>query len=303
MRSADATVDHARTTAGRWRWRLIMAWWAAAVTVALGGCGAPLLNPQFPLTSHDARLEMEEMLEGPLVPPRPIVVVGGLYDPGFIGLLASDLRRLTHPDVRVISVTFIGKGTFDECRDHLVECVQRSIPSTWLHETTEVDVVAYSMGGLVARYAAMPDAGRPRLNIARLWTIATPHRGAKLAALPTFDQRVIEMRCGSTFLQALDDGLAEADYPIIPYARQGDAVVGTENTAPPGCVPIWVPNPPFGLAHLGAYSDHRIVADIARQLRGEPSFVVREVEATASSRNNRTIQEPAHSSDHGDVVY
>ena len=84
----------------------------------------------------------------------------------------------------------------------------------------EVDVVAISMGGLIARYAAMPlpDDSR-QLRIRRLFTISTPHRGAKLAALPTFDQRQIDMRPGSAFLASLDDALADADYDLLPYVR------------------------------------------------------------------------------------
>ncbi len=79
----------------------------------------------------------------------------------------------------------------------------------------------------------MPGAeGRRRLRIARLMTISTPHRGAAMAALPTIESRVRDMRAGSAFLCALDD--CEAGYELVPYCRLNDWIVGEENAAPPG---------------------------------------------------------------------
>jgi hypothetical protein len=44
------------------------------------------------------------------------------------------------------------------------------------------------------------------------------------------------------------------------------------HAAPPGANPFWLPNPPLKMAHLGAIMDIRILADIARRLRGEEPF-------------------------------
>ena len=56
------------------------------------------------------------------------------------------------------------------------------------------------------------------------------------------------------------------------YSRLDDFIVGVENTSPPGKSPWWVANPPFSLAHVASCKDPRIIADIARRVRGEAPF-------------------------------
>ena len=77
------------------------------------------------------------------------------------------------------------------------------------------------------------------------------------------------MRADSEFLAMLNEGLADANYELLCYTRLGDWIVGVENAAPPGHTAWWVPSPPMSFAHLGAATDTRILADIARRLRGE----------------------------------
>src|SRR5512140_2909609 len=73
-----------------------------------------------------------------------------------------------------------------------------------------VVLVAHSMGGLACRaYLARRGAGR----VARLVTIATPHRGTKLARLG-LGANAREMEPGSAFLAALET--AEAGSPPVP---------------------------------------------------------------------------------------
>jgi pimeloyl-ACP methyl ester carboxylesterase len=191
-------------------------------------------------------------------------------------VLGSDFRELTRDESHVIGVSFFLCGTFDDCRKRVIDAVDKSFPSadpTW---TTEVDVIAVSMGGLVARYAAAEpmkkDVSPRRLRIARLFTISSPHRGAALAGLPTLNRLQIDMRAGSNFLRKLDK--SERDYQLIPYVRLNDIIVGEENAAPAGGTAWWVPAEPFQDSHLFAIADPRIVADIARRLRGEPPLTV-----------------------------
>ena len=73
-------------------------------------------------------------------------------------------------------------------------------------------------------------------------------------------------------------------YEIIPYVRLGDWIVGPENAAPrDAAAAYWVPNPPFNSAHWGAPLDPRIVADIARRLRGEAPFTTTQPAALPAS--------------------
>lgn len=236
------------------------------------GCSADVpLNPSFPLTLADAKLLLREMEKLPKKPSRPIVVMGGIYDPGIASSgIARRIRRVVDAEGLIISISFLGCWTFDQCRRRVIEKVQEAFPSDDPDVTTEIDVIAISMGGLVARHAAELKAeGGRRLQIRRLFTISTPHRGAKLAWLPTFDSRIRDMKKGSPFLNKLDLAWKNADYEIYPYTRLDDAIVGAANTAPPGRHPRWVANIPGSFSHVFSMFDPRFLADIAHRLRSE----------------------------------
>ena len=252
-----------------------------AVTVCgltLAGCGTAPSNSSFDLAATEARKALREMRETPRQLERPVIVLDGLGPPVASWLLADQVRRATGGDRRdVVGVTFVFNLSLDDCRRRVVDAVERHFPSDDPLFTCEVDVVAMSMGGVVARYAAAPEPGArgKRLKIARLFTIASPHAGAELAALPpVLGQLQLDLRERSPFLRALArrEAEAEADYELYPYVRRGDCVVGDANAAPAGVTPLWLPNLPLENAHLAAWSDPRIVADIARRLRGETPF-------------------------------
>jgi len=237
-----------------------------AALALLSGCSTAIVNPSFPTTLESAKADLARMRADPLAASRPIVIVGGYADPG---VAAPDLaRRLAAcfaPGVRIVTVQVGLMFSMDTARDEVISRVQKEFPDG--ADALEFDVVAVSMGGLVARYAALPREGQPHLRIRTLYTIATPHRGAKMAVVPTLESRVTDMRAGSKFLAGLDAD--QLGYTIIPYARLGDMIVGETNTAPPGLTPHWVATPPLEAAHLFAFRDPRIIADIARRIRGE----------------------------------
>jgi pimeloyl-ACP methyl ester carboxylesterase len=247
------------------------------VAVTITGCQAPMpMNPTFSITVSQAKAALREMGKSPKPLTRPVVILAGYLDPGFAsGHTAKQLRLATGSD-HVISMSFSGYKTFDACRARVIEQVDGAFPSEDPAWTAEVDVVGISMGGLIARYAAMPDDDRPasqrRLRIARLFTISTPHQGANMASLPTWSRRQLDMRKGSAFLGRLADAWADAGYELYPYVRLRDTMVGPVNTAPLGQTPWWVPNRPFELAHMWSFGDPRILADIARRLRDEQPF-------------------------------
>lgn len=230
-------------------------------------------NPSFPVTTAQARAALGEMRRNPQPLERPVIIAAGLFDAGMdVQQMARTLRRVTLDNDMVATATFMSltTGSFDGCRDFLIEKVERSWGATGTGETIEVDVIGFSMGGLVARHASRPRTdGGTRLVIRRLFTISTPHRGARIAGWPTFDERTLDMRAGSEFLTDLDNALPDADYTMYNYTRLGDWIVGAENAAPPGRTAWWVPTPPASFSHLGAATDPRIMADIARRLRGD----------------------------------
>lgn len=208
------------------------------------------------------------MRDDPRPAARPIVVIGGYSDPGIAApYIAHAIRACLAPHASVIcGDTGIACG-IDEAGRRLIQSVQAKIPSENAAQTIEVDVIAVSMGGLVARAAALPREDGMRLHIANLYTLGTPHRGARFAVVPTLETRVEDMRAGSAFLRRLDD--TSRDYAVAPYARLGDVMVGEANAAPPGCEPWWVPTPILEPAHMLIFQDPRILADIARRIRSE----------------------------------
>jgi pimeloyl-ACP methyl ester carboxylesterase len=157
-----------------------------------------------------------------------------------------------------LAVSFTLVGSIEAAAAKVVERVSRRFPGGNGGETVEVDVVGTSMGGLVARLAAIPEGGRPRLRIARLFTLGTPHRGAAIAQRIAVDESSRSMRSGSELLRRLDAALP------------GDA----RNTAPVGREPFWVPGPLL-LSHHTITNDRLIVCDIARRIRGEAPFATR----------------------------
>ncbi len=247
-----------------------------AIATALAGCAHHPVNPSFPLTSADAKVAWSAMQEDPKPLARPIVVLGGIYDPGWAAAsVERDLRTIANEahENNIIHVGFLDTLSFDGAAEKFITAVDKQFASNNPTQTIEVDVIGFSMGGVVARYAASDiyaaKSGR-RLRIHRLFTVSSPHIGAKLAWVPVPDTRVSDLRCGSGFLDQLN---AESHpYEIISYARLGDEVVGERNAAPPGQTPYCLSKQ--GFSHASAYNDARILADIGRRLRYEEPFTL-----------------------------
>lgn len=244
--------------------------------LSLIGCSdAPLpANPSFPITFSQANSALDEMAASPHALSRPLLIIGGFLDPNVSPpLYKMEFHRLTG-DNRIITASVGFSGSFDECRNSVINAVQEAYPSADPNWTTEVDVVGASLGGLVARVAAAPslDPAHPRrLKVARMFTISSPHSGATLAALGFTDYHK-SIRPDSAFMQALAKTDADAKYQLFPYVCLGDELVGQQNAAPPGTIPLWLAIAPLTPSHAEAMIDPRIRADIARRLRNEQPF-------------------------------
>jgi len=250
-----------------------------AFAMLIAGCAKQPVNPSFAVSKADAGRAIKAMAKEQKPLERPVVVLGGYQDIGLgpATFLPKFREAIRGDDNRLVSVTYFFSGSFDDCRHEVIKAVEKKFPSGEdANETVEVDVVGLSMGGIVARYAALERPGEKRLKIKRLFTISSPHRGAVRASLPTVHQLHRDLRSGSKFLrdlEAAEDANGGRDYEIVPYVRLGDWIVGAENAAPrDAAAAYWVPNPPLDSAHWGAPADPRIVADIARRLRGETPF-------------------------------
>ncbi|HEX8913228.1 MAG TPA: hypothetical protein VF796_12785 [Humisphaera sp.] len=289
---------------------LLVATFLPALLLA-GGCGSVVDNPSFPLSIGHAAEELDAMAAAPKPLDRPVVVVSGYLDPGIGSYFAArNLRRATGArDDQVIWISLFWCGDFEACRERIIKAVDEAFPSADPHWTTEVDVVGHSMGGLAARYAALPpgalslptaagpttapaayasDVGpaaespdtRPAevpiagraLRIHRLYTLSTPHQGAVLADVPTLVSTQRSMRRGSDFIAKLNAAEPPHPFEVVAYTRVPDNIVGAEYAAPPGRTPIWVSAGLLESAHGGIVLDPRVVADLARRLRGETPY-------------------------------
>jgi len=240
----------------------------------LAGCASQrIVNPSFPITVKEAEAAIRKMRQNPRPLQRPVVVFGGRFDFGpSASYLAQQIKQGTG-DERVDSSTFMFASGFDCARSSALKNVVEAFPEPGHPgKSMEIDAVGISMGGLIARAAAIPDAKGRHLRIKRLFTIATPHRGAKMANFPVPNGLVKDMRHGSTFLKNLDTALKSTEYPIYPYVRLDDMVVGPANASPLNQAPWWVEDAPFQNGHISAHHDPRIIADILRHLRSEEPF-------------------------------
>lgn len=245
---------------------------AIAASAATHVYAGPATNPSLPISRVDAERALRMTAAGPRAKlERPVVILGGFLDVG-VGpkLYADALARVV--DGPIVTVAFADCSTFDQCRQRVVETIAKTLGPGDAAQTPEVDVIGQSMGGLVGMYAALADPTLgTRLNVRRLFTIASPLSGAVRASLmpPALDALplVRDMRPGSTLYQRL--AAAAIHYELLSYTRLDDLTVGERYAAAPGRGVWWVDNPPGELAHLGVFNDARVALDIVRRLRNE----------------------------------
>src|SRR5690606_26467334 len=140
------------------------------------------------------------------------VILGGWRTPSWSARgMARRIRRLTGAaEESVLPISYPLEHDFARIAADVVERVESRWPCDDPERTVEVDVIGISMGGLVARTAALRPAERPghrgpptgkRLRIRRLFTLGTPHRGAKLAPFVPLDPAARQMRPGSPLVR------------------------------------------------------------------------------------------------------
>lgn len=216
-----------------------------------------------------ARADLARMRREPRAVVRPVLLLNGYH--AWAGVVAS-LRRvligLTSRRPRdFLDVSYFARTNFADIRRHALDEVERN-----LGLETELDIVAISMGGLVARLVALPDMdGRdPRVVRAHgLFTIASPHRGAALARRVRPNATARDMHPDAPFIARLNEQI----HPRLRcYALTNDRIVGATNTAPANLQPFWFPGT-IAMSHFVTQQHPAILADIARHLRGEPPLL------------------------------
>lgn len=248
-----------------------------------------VFNPAYP-HSDERVLEILEDLSSragglsmrpPPPPPRPLVIITGYRAPRMQGALLRDhLQRLTGlTDSRVLVHSYWPEGRPERIVHDLARHVAEAFGSDSSGRSTEVDVVGVSMGGVLARLASLApnqvisgeSPRRPILRVRHLYTLASPHRGARLADRVALDPAACALRTDSLVLARLNAQPRPPGQEWTCYAILNDRWVGARNTAPPGEQPIWVPGPRVG-AHMSVSFNPRVLADLARRLTGQPAL-------------------------------
>jgi len=160
--------------------------------------------------------------------PRPVLLVHGYFMNWASFLILK--RRLARQGIGPIATVNLWPqfASMDRLARQLSDAIDRTLMATGARE---VDVVAHSMGGLLARHVMAWDDGLtanaprryPERRVRRLVTIATAHKGTQVAYLALGDNGFC-MRPGSKFIEGLaapEQGrvtaiASEADNVIIP---------------------------------------------------------------------------------------
>jgi pimeloyl-ACP methyl ester carboxylesterase len=193
---------------------------------------------------------------------RPVVLIAGWNDgpehwADFRERLAAcapgHADRIVVPDLR-------GDGGLEAAADRLTEACAG---------LGEVDVVAHSLGGLVAREAARDRRGERRLRISRLFTIATPHLGtgwARFWPIVPNRRQAADCRATSEFLASLNADPSSKAMAIRAYWCEGDVVVAKESACAVGEVGAIYPRAPGARVHDRCVRDARFARDVIPEL-------------------------------------
>ena len=257
-----------------------------AALVALGRGGA---DASYPLTREQIAAEHARLRRTPAGLSRPVVILNGYHTPPQVAWWARlQLSRLTsHRAGDFLTVSYPTETRIERAAEKAITAVERRWPKGGGSDagagdgTIEVDVVGISMGGLVARFAAMEAErrthplrhhapGPSRLRIANLYTFATPHQGSMRAALIAPDDAARDMQPMSRFLEALNR--AERPYPLVAYTQTRDNLIAPGAAAPPGESAL-VGTGSRMMSHFTVTHNPWFLADLARRLRREPPLL------------------------------
>ncbi len=153
-------------------------------------------------------------------------------------------------------------------------------------------MIGASMGGLAARYAALPPgrasrsggaSASPACSRSAARSAGRPGRRHPAEPAPAPGRHADRVVAGPAA-----NGRRRGDaYAVYSYVRLHDDEVGPANAAVPGVTPWWVSGPPWPRpTHHGSFLDRRILADVAARLRGEAPPVDRAADADPAATHD-----------------
>lgn len=223
------------------------------------------VNPNFAVSRAEARRILATCATTPFRLTRPLFIIAGYHSPKItIYPIASTFRKcITNPELLHMVSSPLAMS--------LESAAAKAFAQIQKHAAghTEIDIIGHSMGGVIARMI-LGTSGMP--HVCRLFTLATPHRGAIIAPFAPIDRAALQLKCNSGFLNKLNAKPMPPGTEVVCYARLYDWWVGAQNCAPPGHDPFWLDADTFVSRLLGHFTitrDERILADIIRRMRGE----------------------------------
>ncbi|HYV57291.1 MAG TPA: alpha/beta fold hydrolase [Candidatus Nitrosopolaris sp.] len=237
--------------------------WPASLLAGLSAFGrecaaTALLTLTLPLSLRRLRVRA---LEGGN-PCRPVILLHGYgqHTANFLWL-GRQLRRDGWLHLYSVRHTPVG-GDIGRSAARLGRAIERIRRESC---ATEVDIIAHSMGGLVAR-AFICQAGAAS-GVARLITLGTPHQGTEVLRSLGRDPMIGQMRPGSPFLSQLaatDTAPETVDCTSI-YSADDAIVAPPANAYYPGAHNIEV----RGLGHMSLLFSRRVYELVRENLGAE----------------------------------
>lgn len=250
-----------------------------SLRAALAVLGRGGSDPSFKADAAHVAAELARLRATPRPLTRPLVILSGYHTPAQVAWwLRVRLAGLTSGNsADILTVSYPAQTTIEGAAEQSLAAIAKRWGRGVAERPEGLDVVGISMGGLVARFAALaPEArsiaGRSlqpsdsRLHIARLFTFATPHQGSSRADRVAPDTAARDMKPGSPFLAALN--AHPRAYPLVCYSQRGDCVVQPQAAAPPGLHPL-VADGSRLMSHFTTAHNPWFLVDLARRLRGE----------------------------------
>lgn len=224
-----------------------------ALCIALSGAGIAMPD------HYSLGKRPKKEIPTPTKPIMNVVLVHGLFETGrSFGMMRDALQsQNVHCLIARLKPRDAREGI-----DQLAVELQRQIDAEF-GKDARISIVAFSMGGLVSRYYLQELNGTKRCD--RLITISTPHHGSVLAH-GLYGKGGWQMRPGSPFLKQLEASESKlGKMPVSSLRSPLDLVVV------PSTRSIWnrAENRSYiVLLHPMMLTDHRIIADVKRQLLG-----------------------------------
>ena len=231
--------------------RRIRLWAFCAALVVAGGCR----GREF----REAEERLRVLATRPRRLERPVVLVHGWLDGPrrFRKMIAHLETCAPGSEKKIHCVSLDGSGPIDGLAERVArECAPLG----------EVDVIAHSMGNLVARQAD----GKHGLKIKRLFSLAGPHTGGRFAFLiHRVHDQVRDMDARSVFIRKLNSNSKSMDFKIVTFRVRGDPLVSRTSAHFVGSEHHELRRLLFRKAHKHLPQDERVIAYILEALLTE----------------------------------